>query len=648
MAQSMNEAPDPAPPSSRAAAARAAVVAREGASWLGQRRFDEAERCFRAAIALRPDLPEAHVTLGAILGVLGRPAEAVASFRAALELRPASADAHGNLGNALRDLGRLGEAEHHLREALHRRPAYPEAHNNLGAVLRDAGQAAEAEGCFRAALRLRPEFAEAHRNLGQLLNAHGRHAEAVASLRAALQGRPVDAAIWAELGSALRALGRSAEAEPALREALRHDPAFEAARIELGNALHDLGRLDEAEAAFRAALTARSDSPAALLGLGVVAGLLGRFAEAEATLRQALQHQPGLAGAHSALGDVLRNRGRLAEAETALREALRLQPDDPDAQVHLAFTLLQAGRLAEGWRAYEHRGRARAWRGRTRRFAARQWQGEALAGRTLLLHAEQGLGDTLQFCRYAPLIHLDGGRVLLEAPEPLERLLASLPGVTVLRRDAPLPPFDLHCPLMSLPQRFGTTLATIPAAPYLPADPAATSAWRARLAALPPGPRVGLVWAGSPATDADRRRSLPLEALAPLADIERVRFVSLQKGPAASQAPPVGLDLHDPTEALRDFADTAALVGALDLVIGVDTAVVHLAGALGRPVWLLNRFDTCWRWLTNRDDSPWYPTLRMFRQTSPDDWAGPVSAVRDALLRWARAPASCRNGCMTG
>lgn len=609
------------------------AAAQEGAAWLGRQRFDEAERCFRAAVAMRPDFPEAHLTLGAILGMLGRPAEAAASFRAALRLRPDSADAHGNLGNALRELGRPGEAEHHLREALRRRPAYPEAHNNLGAVLRDAGQAEAAEGCFRAALRLRPASAEAHRNLGQLLHALGRHAEAAASLRAALQGRPTDAATWAELGAALRALGRPAEAEPALRKALHHDPACQAARIELGNALHDLGRPEEAEAAFSAALESDPESPKALLGRGVVSCLLGRFAEAEAALRQALRHDPGLAEAHSALGDVLRNHSRLAESEAALREALRLRPDYPDAQVHLAFTLLQAGHLAEGWLAHEHRGRARAWRGRTHHLGGPRWQGEALAGRTLLLHAEQGLGDTLQFCRYLRQIK-PGGRVLLQVQAPLVPLLAGQFGaVQVLGEDGPLPHFDVECPLLSLPHLLGDQPVAVP---YLSPDPVRVSRWRDWLDRLP-GRRVGLVWAGNPGMAADRRRSIALAALRPLGNVPGISVVSLQHGPAASELPLSDLAVHDRSRELHDFADTAALTASLDLVIGVDTAVVHLAGALGKPVWLLNRADTCWRWFGQPGASPWYPTLREFRQPAPGDWNSVIAAVQQALVEYARA-----------
>lgn len=262
-----------------------------------------------------------------------------------------------------------------------------------------------------------------------------------------------------------------------------------------------------------------------------------------------------------------------------------------------------------------------------------------LAGRTLLVHAEQGFGDTLQFCRYLTLLPAEA-RVLVAVQAPLIRLLRTLPrAVTLLHQGDVLPAIDLHCPLMSLPLAVGTTLETIPAAvPYLSAEPEAVAAWRRRLAPLP-GWRVGLCWAGDPrphlpgAHAVDRRRSLSLAAFAPLASVPGVTFVSLQKGPPAAQAvaPPPGLTLHDWTGELEDFADTAALVAALDLVITADTSVAHLAGALGKKVWILNRFDACWRWLMERTDSPWYPTARLFTQTVPGDWDSVIAAVTQAL-----------------
>ncbi len=333
------------------------------------------------------------------------------------------------------------------------------------------------------------------------------------------------------------------------------------------------------------------------------------------------------------------NLGRREEALASCERAIALKPDSPEAHFNKGACHLALGDYERGWEGYE-------WRWQTRHAAALPdfpgplWRGDAaIANQTILVHAEQGFGDSLQFCRYVPML-ARRARVVLDVPRPLARLLASLDcDMQIVARGDDLPPFDAWIPMLSLPRAFNTTLATIPAAvPYLRADPEQASRWRDRLAALP-GRKVGLVWAGSPlspqprALAMDRRRSMTLQQFAPLAEIPGLCLISLQKGEGAPQAstPPDGMVLHDWTNELRDFADTAALVEALDLVISVDTSVVHLAGALARPVWVLNRFDQCWRWLSGRTDSPWYPTARLFRQPEPGDWGSVIGEVAEAL-----------------
>jgi Flp pilus assembly protein TadD len=430
--------------------------------------------------------------------------------------------------------------------------------------------------------------------------------------------------------------GRLLQAEAAYRQILAIDPAHAEAHSNLGNALYALGRQAEAEASYREALRLRPDFPEAHFNLGVALNALGRPAEAEVSYREALRLRPNLPEAQNGRGIALDALGRRAEAEASYREALRLRPDFPEAHNNLGVALLLTGRFEEGWREYEWRWKTKPFSSSARYFLAPLWRGEAIGDRTILLHAEQGLGDTLQFCRYVPLM-VCGAGITLEVQPPLVRLLSRLPGVRrVIARGDRLPPFDLHCPLMSLPLAFGTTLDTIPAAtPYLSADPALAANWKERLVGLD-GLRIGLVWAGGQRfTYDDRRRSIALKALAALGQVSGVSFVSLQKDEAAAEAaePPHGLMLHDFTSELHDFEDTAALIVNLDLVISVDTSVAHLAGALGKPVWLLKRFDTDWRWLLNRNDSPWYPTLRQFRQPRPGDWNSAICAVRDALQR---------------
>jgi tetratricopeptide (TPR) repeat protein len=598
--------------------------------------LDRAEALYRAALADQPDNADALHLLGVLRHQQGSAAEAIELIGRAIALNPAYAGAHNSLGFVLWDLGRPADAAAHYREAVRLAPGFADAHCNLGAALSRLGHPAEAVASYREALRLRPDYPEAHNNLASALCDLGRPAEAVTSCREALRLRPDYADAHSNLGNALRALGRPVEAMASYRTALRLRPNQPEAHCNLSNALRDVGRTAEAAASCREALRLRPNYPEAYLNLGNALRELGRTAEAAASYREALRLRPDYPDAQNNLGAVAWDLGQAADAEASYRAALRLRPGFAEAHSNLANVLLLTGRLAEGWEENEWRWQARHLAADTRRFAAPLWNGEPIGDRVILLHAEQGLGDTLQFCRYVPLVGA-GARVVLEVQAPLVRLLLRLPGVAKLvTRGDRLPPFDLHCPLLSLPRALGTTLDTIPGTtPYLAADAALAAKWRERLAGLA-GLRVGLVWAGGRRPDpnlaiVDRRRSIALDRLAPLGAVPGVSLVSLQKGPASRVDPPPDLALHDFTAELQDFADTAALVDGLDLVISVDTAVVHLAGALGKPVWLLNRFDTCWRWLLGRDDSPWYPQLRQFRQPTPGDWDSVIREVRDSL-----------------
>jgi Flp pilus assembly protein TadD len=432
----------------------------------------------------------------------------------------------------------------------------------------------------------------------------GRHDEALECYDRALTIRNDIPQIWANRGNALRHLGRLDEAEESLRKALRLKPNFANAYNGLGSVLLDLNRPEEADSSFRVAIDLEPANPSF----------------------------------HKNLASVSLRAGRAAEAQTHYRAALRLNPDDAEIHEDLGMALLLSGKFQEGWGEYEWRWRTRRAAAEARRFPLPGWGGGPICDKTILVHAEQGLGDTLQFCRLAS--HVPAPDIILEVQPPLVRLLSTLQGPrTVIGRGERLPRYDLHCSLMSLPYALGTTLDTIPAKiPYLRAYPRDVETWQRRLANLP-GVRVGLCWAGgrSPTNRLqnrdDDRRSLHLSALAPLATMEGISFVSLQTGSPAAQAahPPVGLNLYDFSAALQDFADTAALIECLDLVISTDTATPHLAGALGKPVWLMIRSDACFRWLQDRHESPWYPTMRLFRQTAPGDWNSVIRGVRDAL-----------------
>jgi Flp pilus assembly protein TadD len=480
-------------------------------------------------------------------------------------------------------------------------------------------------------------------NRGNACLERGDAVAAIAAFQSCLDLQADHPATLFNLANAQLQAGCVVESAETLVRCLRRAPDFGAAHINLANVLLRLGVLDQARAFAASGVRLMQGSPDALLCLGSVLHHAGDHAAAVAAYRAALRDAPSHGGALSSLGNTLRAMGRLDEALVAHDRAIATTPENsPDHAVfrfHRATTLLAAGAFEAGWADYEWR-----WRrpGCSPRFATPPWRGEALEGRTILLHYEQGLGDTLQFVRYAALVAERGGRVILQVQSSLVRLLRGFSGAAqVIARGDDLPPFDCHCPLMSLPAAFGTTLDSIPAAqPYLHADPARVGHWRTRLRDCAPrhdGPYVGLAWAGLPNLDnwearlINQRRSLGALDLAGLADLPGVQFVSLQKD--VSPPPIDGLEMIDGMEGIDDFADTAALVGALDLVISVDTSVAHLAAGLGRPVWLLSRYDGCWRWLRDRADSPWYPTLRLFRQTRPHDWPEVIAQVRRDLAR---------------
>ena len=473
--------------------------------------------------------------------------------------------------------------------------------------------------------------------LGNACLARGAAAEAIAAFTACLRLRPTHPAALFNLANAQLQAGAVVDSAETLLRCLRCAPGFGPAYVNLSHVLLRLGLVQQACAVAADATRLVPESVEAWLALGLALHHGGDHAGAVAAYQAALHLAPRHAGALSSLGNTLRAMGRIQQALSAHDAAVAASPAagpvHAAARFHRATTLLAAGDYAAGWAEYEWRW---ACTGRAPRSPAPPWHGEPLAGQTILLHAEQGLGDTLQFVRYAPLVAARGGRVVLQAPPPLVRLLSDLPGISaVLSRDDPLPPFDQHCPLLSLPLAFGTELHSVPAPPaYLRADAAHIAAWRQR---LPPGdgPAVGLAWAGLPNLDdwqarlIDTRRSLEPSALAGLAGLTGIRFISLQKD---RPAPAIdGLPMFDAMEQMRDFADTAALVATLDLVIAVDTAVAHLAAALGRPVWLLSRYDGCWRWLHDRADSPWYPTMRIYRQARPFAWPAVIAQVRQDL-----------------
>ncbi|MBV8146993.1 MAG: tetratricopeptide repeat protein [Gammaproteobacteria bacterium] len=644
-------------------------------------RHHEARAALAQVIEADPADVGAHVNHGHVLAELGEPAAALQSYQRALLLDPGIAEAHLASAKALRRLNRREDALASGQLALRIRPDYAEALNDCGTTLHELKRFNEALGCYDRALEIQANLADCWYNRALTLQAIGEHEQALESFARGTRLQPQDASLWYQRGVTLHQLRRLPEAVESYQRALQIDAYFAAAYSACAATLTELQRFEEALAHSGRALQIDPQSAGAWNNRGVTLHTQLRFGEAlscferalqlapdfaeveinrAATLNElqrceealaccarALQVRPGYAEAYYGRGALLAGNHRIREGVESLTAAIALDPEFAAAYEARAYALLMGGDFERGW--VDHEWRCRNPRGLGARSRLRlpqpPWLGEeSVAGRTVFLHFEAGYGDTLQFCRYVPLVAELGARVILGVPRPLRRLLEPLPGVAlVVTPEDPIPEFDFHCPLLSLPLAFRTTLATIPACvPYLRAEARQVEAWRDRLG-VRSKPRVGLVWSGGfrqqapERWSANQRRNIPLTKLAPLAH-PQIEFYSLQKGEPAeseltelSQQGWAGPRLIDLTASLTDFADTAALIMNLDLVISVDTSTAHLAGALGKPVWVMNRFDTCWRWLLERTDSPWYPTLRLYRQSAPGDWDGVVRSIRGDL-----------------
>lgn len=531
--------------------------------------------------------------------------EALALYAQVLQLQPAHFDALHLSGVAAaqgRDLPRAREC---MTQAISAHPQHAVAYVNRAAVLQDMGLWQAALADYDSALARQqgqPGEADSHNHRGTVLKELRSYPEALQSYDRAIQLEPGRANFHNNRGIVLRVAGNYLEALAAFDRALALQPAYAQAFNNRGNTLNNLGRLEEALQSYE----------------------------------RAMALEPECATFHTNCGNILQELQRPDAALQRYRQATRLDPADAHARWSLSLALLQLGEFGEGWPAYESRWERADYRERRSAHCLQpRWDGaQDIHGKTILIHAEQGLGDTLQFCRYATEVARRGGKVLLEVQPPLRSLMQGLPGVVqVLSPGEPIPVFDLQCPLLSLPLAFQTRLDRIPAAvPYLRASPAKLAQWQGALGPRP-RPRVGLVWSGSSGHPHDHKRSIALADFLTLLPAE-VQPVSLQKEVREADRPALQArpDLLHFGEALADFSDTAALCALVDVVVCVDTSVAHLAGALGRPVWLLLPTNPDWRWLLDRPDSPWYPSARLFRQTVPGQWGDVLQDVRRALL----------------
>jgi tetratricopeptide (TPR) repeat protein len=531
-------------------------------------RLEVAEHLYQQILAQQPDHADATHFLGVVAHQRGQHNAAIAIIRRAIQLDPTSSAAHCNLGNVLKDQSQLDEAVVSYRSAIALDPGHAESHNNLGNALNEMGQLDAAIAEYRQAIAIRPAYAKALNNLG----------------------------------AALHSLGQPEEAVAACQCAIAVQPDYFEAHCNLGAALFSAARVEDAIEQYRVALALRPDSPKAL----------------------------------SNCGAALCSQGQVDEGIAVYRRAISLQPDFAEAHHNLALALLLSGQFAEGWREYEWRWRWKGFTSPRRPFTQPAWDGSPLAGRTILVHAEQGFGDTIQFARYLPLLTARGERVIFECPPELTRLMQRVVGLdpssvtsrTALDNSA-LPAFSVHAPLLSLPLLLGLPEPqAVPPPPYIHLEKTVLEAWRQPVG-IGSRLKVGLAWACAPEKPSDRKRSIPLRSFAPLLQ-SGADIYSLQPGEASKQNWPDS-GLIDLTGHIADFFDTAGLISHLDLIICVDTAVAHVAGALGKPTWLMVPYAPDWRWQLDREDSPWYPRLKIFRQTRRGEWDDVVRPIAEAL-----------------
>lgn len=568
-------------------------------------------------------------------------------FTKALLVNQSNPNIFYNKGVVLQELNRYEEALACYNTAISLKSDYSQAYNNQGNIYKELEELDLALHSFEKAIEFMPNNAQAHNNKGYALNLLKRSAEALVSINAAIDLDSNYAQAYNNKGIALRDLGRLDEALVSYARATELNPLYAEAYSNTGNALKELRRYDESINSYIKAITLKQDFAEAYYNLGSVLKDQYRYEEALTSYRKAIELKPNYAECFCNRGVLRSELMQLQDAAKDFATALKLKSDLPTAIWNKAVLDLLRGDLEEGFIGFEWR-----WRDKNcvsfkekRDFIEPLWLGkESLLNKTILIYSEQGLGDTLQFCRYVPMVAALGAKVVFEVQKPLKSLLSHLNGVAKLicPGDTP-PPFNYQCPLLSLPLAFKTHLGNIPhQISYIRADDKKTSYWRDKLGTTK-RLKVGLVWSGGfrahtpEIWSVNERRNIALEHLTQLKDLD-IDFFSLQKGePAESEFKEMvrsnwkGPQIFNYADELLDFSDTAGLIENLDLVISVDTSTAHLAAAMGKPVWIMNRFDTCWRWLTNRDDSPWYPTVRLFRQKEAGNWTDVVNEIKLAL-----------------
>ncbi len=566
----------------------------------------------------------------------GRRGPAKACYQRGLKADPKCPQALHLLGLLAQDARQYQESIEFIERALTLSPNDPDALNSLAESYLGLGEFEQAIHHYQRLVNLRPESAVAQTHLANTLERFGDLKAASVAYRRALALQPDSAEACCQLAEVLRQSEQFDEAKRLCEQALKLDPARVETYCTLAVVLTEMKDLAGAVEVLQRAAALEADSPLVALALGTYFAKCGDLAAAEASYRRAVKLDPNTSLTHFRLGATLSQLGDRAGARESYERAFALNPQSHEIISHIGLLHLAEGNFALGWSEYEHRDSARQAR---RNFSQPQWKGEPLNGARIFLHAEQGIGDTLQSIRYIPLVSARGGRILLGIQTRLRRLLAGTEGVWRFVYEGETPPeFDFHCPLLSLPLAFGTDLNSIPGKiPYVHPAPELVEFWKKRLQENPFC--IGVVWGGNPKHPYELWRSIKLDQLAPLTKLSGTTFYSLQMGPPAQELKGVGsrVKIIDLQSGQRDFADTAAIVANLDLVISIDTSVAHLAGAMGKPVWILLHKSPDWRWLLERDDSPWYPTARLFRQSTLGNWQDVLTRVelelRDMVIR---------------
>jgi tetratricopeptide (TPR) repeat protein len=633
-----SRASEPSPRSdavvSDAIAPDASELLQRGIQLASRQDWKAALECFRAATSLDPNHAEAYAFSGNVLRQLGEADAAIAAYDRAIAIKADFAEAYYNRGSLLHQANQLRAALENFDSALTINPSLVQAHCRRADILREMGEPQDAEASYRRAIALMPGYADAHAGRAIALMALRRPRDALTSFDSAIQLRPDFARLFSNRAEAQAQLGLLSEARASHERAVQLDPRDAAVHFNQGAFLSDRKEWQQAVPSYQAAVQLRPDYAEAHCNLGLCLQEMGQADLAIGSYTRALEINPQLATAFNNRGNLFRSRKQFAEALHDYRQALELEPGSIDTHYNMGQLALLQGDLAIGWPEYEWRERIEAAKAFSRRLPHPRWSGEpSLLGKRIFLYAEQGLGDTIQFCRYASLVAARGGHVILEVQPALGELLANLDGVAELQvAGSPVPHADYQCPLMSLPGAFKTTLETIPCrVPYLHVNPKQLAGC---LEMLGPRqrPRVGLVWSGNPRHSNDRARSMTLTQM--IAYLPReFDYFCLQN--EIRDADRETLRLSDEITIrevpLKSFLDTAAIVGSLDLVISVDTSVAHLSAAMGQRTWILLPYLPDWRWMLDRTDSPWYPTATLYRQAAVNDWDSVMSTVSKDL-----------------